>query len=150
MPDDVVTLPDAAARVLARTLHLVLDAPGAGPAPIDALSRTGVCLDPDILGEADAAARLGELVAKARREGAACPMVRLGEKKGATALLVSGDHVWRLVDAVDELQTALEALATLLAGLISPEQAATLARHYKDTAEEPLAGSSEPGVSRSR
>jgi len=143
--DALITLPRLAARVLARALHAAGDAAGGGPAPIDILGETGVCLDPEILGEAEATSRLGELILNARRQGAACSMVRLGGKDGAAALLVSGDHVWRLVDTIDELQAALEALAQILAESVTPTGAAALMR--RSTVAASASPVSPPGAS---
>jgi hypothetical protein len=69
-----------------------------------------VNVDPELVGMPVSEERLRELVQRADREGAQAPIVRLGEE-GEFALLVSRRHVWDLVDRVDELQAALDALA---------------------------------------
>jgi hypothetical protein len=117
-----------AARALARALHAAGRGDGREPLAPAALEETGVCLDAEIVVEADVAARLAELVERARRDGAAAPIARLGAKMGRGSLLVSGDHVWRLVDAIDDLQLALDALATAAVEVMTAVQSDALAQ----------------------
>jgi hypothetical protein len=56
---------------------------------------------------------------------AGAPCIVFAERRGA--LLVSGDHIWRLVDAIHDLQAALESLAFVVADVGTPVQAAALA-----------------------
>ncbi len=96
--------PDARAA-LRRALAAAQDRPYAQALAAELVNteveETGLPLDP-------------ALVRRAAAERARAPMVRVAEGEDY-ALLVSPEHVWTLADRVDELEVALQVLATALA-----------------------------------
>ncbi|MEJ7783370.1 MAG: hypothetical protein WKF96_01115 [Solirubrobacteraceae bacterium] len=77
----------------------------------DSLAADTINTEAEPVPVADASRRLSDLVARAAHEGARAPLVRLDQADGSSALLASSEHLWSLVDRVDELEVSLRILA---------------------------------------
>jgi uncharacterized protein with PhoU and TrkA domain len=103
----VLELTPAARAALRRGLLAALGRHAAA----EVLAADLVNTESEILDVSTAAADLATLVARAAQEAERAPVVRLDGEDGY-ALLTSPQHLWRLVDRVNELEVAIHVLAT--------------------------------------
>jgi hypothetical protein len=106
--DAVASLTPYARSALRRSLLRALGRRAPPPAP---LAGDLVNTEVEILDVAADRDKLATAIERAVRDGEGAPVVRL-DHGGGYALLTSAQHLWRLVDRVDELELALAALAS--------------------------------------
>ncbi len=112
-------LPPDARTALRRAVLNAMGHPEAVPA--EAAAEL-VNMDAQTVPLAEAQRELPMLVARTSSGAGRAPIVRI-DGDDCFALLVSPDHVWRLVDRVDELEVALHVLANAsLRGLDAHDQ----------------------------
>jgi uncharacterized protein with PhoU and TrkA domain len=99
--------PDARAA-LRRGLLAALGRPDGAT---EVLAADLVNTEAEVLDVSSAAADLATLVARAAQAAQRAPVVRVDGDDGY-ALLTSPQHLWRLVDRVNELEVAIHVLAT--------------------------------------
>lgn len=104
----VAKLTPAARSALRRSLLLALGLPRRRPPPlaVDLVNTEVEMLDLTL-----EPGRLGDHIARASRDGERAPPVLVGHAEDY-ALLTSAQHLWRLVDRVDELELAIRVLAS--------------------------------------
>jgi hypothetical protein len=126
-------LPATARRSLARALTddsgRELPPEALDPSPYELVNlHTESMPTEDFLAHAEA------LAGRARGLGSGAPMVRIGDKAPAAALLVSGDHIWDLARSALELAEALDALAAAVAAsCASGATTTTIDELWRDT-----------------
>jgi hypothetical protein len=116
------TLPPSGRSALRRAVLAALGR----PIDPDEPATDAINTEAEPVAVADAGERLCDLVARAAREGAGAPLVRLDQADGSFALLASSEHLWSLADRVDELEVALRILAVAAAGELGEERLESL------------------------